>query len=197
MAFKPSPTGNLVWVDIETTDLHPEAGKILEVACVVTSPDLDILDQINVILKIEQGEESQWNKWCRNTHTKNGLIKDCVNNGINIRAAEGVLVKFLQGWVERHVPTEAEAELNIDYCPPLCGSGVAFDRKWLTHYMPVFMDLFSYRNVDVSVFYELFARSKRDFTAAHENLPSYPHRSMPDIHRSIEILKRYKQMLDF
>lgn len=33
---------NLVWLDCEMTGLNPESDRLLEIAVVVTSPDLDI-----------------------------------------------------------------------------------------------------------------------------------------------------------
>ena len=38
-----SVSGNLIWMDLEMTGLNPEINVIIEIATVVTTPDLDIV----------------------------------------------------------------------------------------------------------------------------------------------------------
>ena len=38
-------SGNLIWMDLEMTGLNPEVNVIIEIATVVTTPDLDIIDE--------------------------------------------------------------------------------------------------------------------------------------------------------
>ena len=66
---------NLVWLDCEMTGLDPEAERIIEIAVIVTGPNLEprvegpvlVIHQEDAVL----GAMDAWNK---GTHGKSGLI---------------------------------------------------------------------------------------------------------------------------
>lgn len=197
MAFKPSKRGNLFWLDIETNKIDENDGQMLEIAMVVTTPDAsEIIGQFHRCIKIDFMRFEEWDDWCKETHTNNGLIEDCREHGSHLAIAESDALKFMEFTLARHQYTEGENELK-KYYPPMCGSGIHFDRAWLKKHMPYLHKQFSYRNIDVSCFYECAARSERDLDSVNKNLPDYPHRAMGDIQRSIELFRRYKQQFNF
>ena len=66
---------NLIWVDLEMTGLDPETDRIIEVALVVTDPDLNILAE-GPVYAIHQSDEilNGMDAWNRGTHGRSGLI---------------------------------------------------------------------------------------------------------------------------
>ena len=65
---------NLIWVDLEMTGLDPEKDRIIEVALVVTDPDLNVLGEAPVFA-IHQSDEilNGMDAWNRGTHGRSGL----------------------------------------------------------------------------------------------------------------------------
>src|SRR3546814_5530043 len=65
----------LVWLDMEMTGLDPEKERIIEVAVVVTEPDLTLVAQ-GPVLVVHQSDAllDGMDKWNQSTHGKSGLI---------------------------------------------------------------------------------------------------------------------------
>lgn len=88
-------------------------------------------------------------------------------------------------YVRRHVPEPRTA--------PLCGSTPSFDRGFLRVEMPELEAHFHYRHVDVSTIGEL---ARRWYPVAYATGPGAgqpkPHRALPDILASIELLRHYR-----
>lgn len=64
-------SGNLVWIDMEMTGLDHNKDKIMEIACIVTDKDLNILDK-GIDLVIHQPDDvlRNMNEWCIEHHGK-------------------------------------------------------------------------------------------------------------------------------
>lgn len=62
---------SLVWIDLEMTGLDVKKDKIMEVACLITDKDLNIVAE-GPNLVIHQSDEvlDGMNEWCRTTHGK-------------------------------------------------------------------------------------------------------------------------------
>src|SRR5258707_12470409 len=65
----------LVWIDMEMSGLVPERDRILEVAMVVTSSELDTIAEAPVYV-IHQPDEvlDVMDSWNKSTHGKSGLV---------------------------------------------------------------------------------------------------------------------------
>ena len=69
----------LLWIDIETTSLHPDAGTILELAYAVA----DLADPFNpepgldVVLRFTDDQAEMLSPAVRRMHTENGLLAEC------------------------------------------------------------------------------------------------------------------------
>ena len=136
----------LVWLDMEMTGLDPEKERIIEVAVVVTEPDLTVVAE-GPVLVIHQSDAllQAMDKWNQSTHSKSGLIDRVRVSTLNEDEAQAQLIAFLK----EHVPAGKS---------PLCGNSVSQDRRFMYKYMPNLEQFFHYRTVDVSTIKELARR---------------------------------------
>ncbi len=137
---------NLIWIDLETTSLDFNNGKILEISVLITDCYLNIISIINSIV-IHQKDKylNNMDKWNLNIHSNTGLIKKVKNSKINVLQAENLIINFLKKFVPKGVS-------------PICGNTVAQDRKYICKYMPLLESYFNYRHIDVSTIKELLIR---------------------------------------
>lgn len=190
MPDSPTPTGaetpllaksdlNLVWLDCEMTGLDPERDRIIEVAVIVTSPDLSVRVE-GPVLAIHQSDEqlSLMDAWNRGTHGKSGLTDRVRASTVDEAAAQTQLLTFLA----QYVPKGAS---------PLCGNTVGQDRRFLVRYMDRLEAFFHYRNLDVSTLKELARRWRPDLYAAFKK--AQKHTALADVHESIDELLHYRR----
>ena len=169
----------LVWVDMEMTGLDPEKERIIELAAVVTEPDLTIVAEAPVLV-IHQSDEllAAMDKWNQSTHAKSGLIEKVRASTLNEEQAQAQMVEFLS----QYVPAGKS---------PLCGNTVSQDRRFMYRYMPELETYFHYRTIDVSTIKELARRWQPSLLkgfAKHSK-----HEALADIHESIEELRYYRE----
>ncbi len=169
------------WVDIETTGLNDLEDVVLEVAVVVTDPELNILDKIETLVTYADLNLGLLSDFVKQMHTENGLISELKCAYIPLSVAERKLIDFFS----KYFP-----ELN----PPMCGSGVHFDRRFLNQAMPALASRFHYRNIDVSTVRRLIRDWLPDVTPYVQPLK---HRAMPDVLDSIAELKYYKRFIRY
>ncbi len=139
-------TNLLAWIDLEMTGLDPEKHHIIEIACLVTDPDLNIVAE-GPEIAIFQDEDilSLMNEWNVKQHTSSGLVEKIKSSDISIKEAEDQCLKFFQSHIKQHKS-------------PLCGSSVSHDRRFLIKHMPKLANHFHYRHIDVSSFKEVIKR---------------------------------------
>jgi oligoribonuclease len=170
---------NLIWIDMEMSGLDPERNKVLEVAVVVTSANLDTVAEAPVQI-IHQDEEvlGGMDAWNTSTHARTGLTQRVRASTLTEAEAEQRLLEFLA----QYVPSGAS---------PMCGNSVHQDRRFLARYMPRLESHFLYRNLDVSTLKELARRWR---PALLDGLvKSGRHEALADIHESIAELKYYRE----
>ena len=172
---------NLVWLDCEMTGLQPDTDRIIEIAVVVTSPDLAIRIE-GPVFAIHQADAllDGMDAWNKGTHGRSGLIDRVKASTISEADAEAALIKFLSQYVPK-----AKA--------PLCGNSIGQDRRFMERYMPKLNNFFHYRNVDVSTLKELARRWKPDAYASFKK--AQRHTALADVHESIEELAHYRARL--
>lgn len=169
----------LVWIDMEMTGLDPEKERIIELAAVVTEPDLTLVAE-GPVLVVHQSDEllAAMDKWNQSTHGKSGLIDKVKASTLTESEAEDCMLEFLS----KHVPAGKS---------PMCGNTIGQDRRFMVKYMPRLEGFFHYRNLDVSTLKELALRWKpevyRSFTKHSK------HEALADIYESIEELKHYRE----
>jgi len=169
---------NLVWLDCEMSGLQPDRERLLELAIIVTGPDLEPRIE-GPVLVIHQSDAllDKMDAWNRGTHAKSGLIDKVKRSVLTEAQAEQQLLDF----VGRYVPRNAS---------PLCGNTISQDRRFLVNYMPRLEAYFHYRNLDVSTLKELAKRWRPDLHSAFKK--QQKHTALADVHESIDELVYYR-----
>jgi len=169
----------LVWLDMEMTGLDPEKERIIEVAVVVTEPDLTVVAEGPVIV-VHQTDAllDAMDSWNTGTHGRSGLTAKVRASTISESQAEDTLIAFLA----QHVPAGKS---------PLCGNTISQDRRFMYKYMPRLEAFFHYRNLDVSTLKELAKRWRPDVYKSFDKKSR--HEALADIYESIDELKHYRE----
>ena len=170
---------NLVWIDCEMTGLDPERERLIEIAVVITGPDLTPRIE-GPVLVIHQPDEilNAMDAWNKGTHGRSGLIDKVKASTCTEAQAEAELLAFIQ----RYVPKASS---------PLCGNTISQDRRFLVKYMPRLEAWLHYRNLDVSTLKELARRWKPAVYAAFKK--QQKHTALADVHESIDELEHYRR----
>jgi len=170
---------NLVWIDMEMTGLVPESDRIIEIALLVTDPQLNLVAEGPVIV-VHQPDEvlAAMDSWNRSVHGKSGLVDRVKASTLDEAAAERQAIAFLA----QHVPQGVS---------PMCGNTICQDRRFLARWMPKLEAFFHYRNLDVSTLKELIRRWKPEVVKALKK--EGKHEALADIYESIEELKYYRK----
>lgn len=169
---------NLVWLDCEMTGLNPEKERIIEIAVIVTGPQL--VPRIEgPVLVIHQSDEllGAMDAWNKGTHGRTGLIEKVRASQLTEAQAEAQVLAFLKTYIPKGKV-------------PLCGNTIGQDRRFLARYMPKLEAFLHYRNVDVSTLKEL---AKRWQPEAHSSFKkAQQHSALADVHESIDELVHYR-----
>ncbi|WP_430867347.1 oligoribonuclease [Demequina aurantiaca] len=171
----------LVWIDCEMTGLDIEADALVEVACLVTDAELNVLGEgVSVVIKPSAESLAQMNDFVTNMHVNSGLLPE-LEGGTTMAEAQQLVLDY----VKAHVP-HGKA--------PLAGNTVGMDKMFLGRDMPELMDHLHYRVVDVSSIKELVRRwYPRVFFNAPEKTGN--HRALGDIQDSIRELRYYREVV--
>jgi len=170
---------NMVWLDCEMTGLDPEVERIIEIAVIVTCPQLQTRIE-GPVFAIYQSDAvlNQMDAWNKGTHGKSGLVDRVKASAIKEADAEDQLISFLSAYVPKGTS-------------PLCGNSIGQDRRFLVKYMPKLEAFFHYRNVDVSTFKELAKRWRPDVYSSFKK--QQKHTALADVHESIDELVHYRE----
>ncbi|XP_074652810.1 oligoribonuclease, mitochondrial-like [Tubulanus polymorphus] len=175
-------TERVVWVDLEMTGLDVDTDHIIEMACLITNPDMEVIAEgPNLIINQPDSVLDRMNDWCKEHHGESGLTDAVRKSKISLQQAEIEMLSFIR----LHTPRGK--------CP-LAGNSVHADKRFLDKYMPQFMNHLHYRIIDVSTIKEL---CKRWYPDEYERTPrkSMAHRAMQDIRESIKELNYYRQAI--
>lgn len=175
----PVATNLLVWLDLEMTGLDPYRERILEIAAVVTSAELEVVAE-GPSLVVHQPDEvlDGMGPWCTEHHGASGLTERVRASTLGEEEAERQILEF----VAAHC-AEATA--------PLAGNSVHTDRAFLARYMPRLDGYLHYRIVDVSTVKEVVRRWYPSVFSRRPRKKS-THRALDDIVESIEELRFYR-----
>lgn len=175
----PKKTPYFIWVDLEMTGLSPDTDKIIEIATVVTTPHLDIVECGPVLaIKQEKTILMAMDEWNTKHHTKSGLIQRVENSEYTEEFAENLTLSFLQKYLKPGAS-------------PMCGNGICQDRRFLYRYMPKLEAFFHYRNLDVSTVKEIAKQWQPELAKGFKKQSK--HQALSDIIESIDELKYYKE----
>ena len=170
---------NLVWLDCEMSGLDPERERLLEIAIVITGPDLTPRIE-GPVLVIHQSDAllNAMDAWNKGTHGKSGLIDKVKASTLTEAQAEEQLIAFLKRYVSKGAS-------------PMCGNTIGQDRRFLNKYMPKLEAWFHYRNLDVSTLKELSRRWKPEVYNSFKK--AQKHTALADVQESIDELAHYRE----
>lgn len=190
----------LVWCDLETTGIE-DHDIILEYAIVVTDNNLEQLGHLtsviidcnpNNLIPAGQPRTKDGQMPCYEAHFEApegklslvGLLQSMADK----TSVDPWSVEFHQkeivAWLEEFGIRE-----GMEGPPPLCGSSIHFDRRFLRRHMPSVEKLFHYRNIDVSALRELQRRWAPELEL---EWPESTHRALEDLRYSLSLLRFYR-----
>ena len=173
-------TDRLVWIDCEMTGLDLARDALIEIACLVTDGDLEVLDDgIDLVIKPPAEALDHMLDVVREMHTASGLL-DELASGVTLAEAQDQVLAYVRG----HIAEPRKV--------PLCGNSIATDRAFLARDMPMLDAYLHYRMVDVSSVKEL---ARRWYPRVYFASPPKHggHRALADIRESIQELRYYRE----
>lgn len=165
----------LVWIDLEMTGLNAAADSILEIAAVVTGPDLVPLVEVERVIHQPDDVLDQMSDRVRRIHADNGLIEA-------VRASK----------TKCHQAERAVLGAIAPFVPPgegiLSGNSVYHDWRFLVRHMPRLEQHLHFRQVDIGTISVLVSAW---YPGVAFQRATTGHRAMADIRASLEELRYY------
>ena len=170
---------NLIWMDLEMTGLEPQINRIIELAAVITDPQLNVIAEGPVIaIHQEKAVMDSMDAWNTTTHTNSGLVDRVLKSTVSEAEAAQIYIDFFSKYVPRGKS-------------PLCGNSIGQDRRFMARWMPDLERFLHYRNLDVSSFKECVKRWAPDVMKRY--VKTSRHEALSDIYDSIEELRFYRR----
>lgn len=170
---------NLIWIDLEMTGLDPQKDRIIEMATIVTDPQLNIIAE-GPVFAISQPKHflDNMDSWNTRQHNQSGLVARVIESSITEQEAENQTINFIKKYVDKGKS-------------PMCGNTICQDRRFLYNYMPQLVAYFHYRNLDVSTLKELATRWRPELLNGFSK--ESKHLALDDIKDSIAELDYYRK----
>ncbi|MFE9957980.1 oligoribonuclease [Micromonospora sp. NPDC005299] len=171
----------LVWIDCEMTGLDLGRDRLIEVAALVTDPDLNVLGEgVDVVIHADEAALEAMPEIVRTMHAKSGLTEEVRRSTVTLAEAEDMVLDY----VTSHVKDPRTA--------PLCGNSIATDRGFIARDMLRLDAHLHYRMIDVSSIKEL---CRRWYPRVYFGQPQkgLAHRALADIRESIRELEYYRR----
>jgi oligoribonuclease len=163
------------------TGLDLTSDALIEVAALVTDPDLTVLgDGVDVVIHADDAALAGMPDVVRDMHARSGLTDEVRKSTVTLAEAEDMIMDY----IATYVPDPRTA--------PLCGNSIATDRGFLARDMPRLDSHLHYRMIDVSSIKEL---CRRWYPRVYFGQPpkGLAHRALADIRESIRELEYYRR----
>jgi oligoribonuclease len=163
------------------TGLDLGKDKLIEVAALVTDPELNVLGEgVDLVIHADDAALDAMPPVVRDMHAKSGLTEEVRRSVVTMAEAEEQVLAY----VREFVPNPRTA--------PLCGNSIATDRGFLARDMPALDAFLHYRMIDVSSIKEL---TRRWYPRVYFGQPAkgLAHRALADIRESIRELEYYRR----
>lgn len=160
-------------------DLGKDA--LIEVAALVTDPDLNVLGEgVDVVIHADEQALAGMPEIVRAMHERSGLTEEVRRSAVSLAEAEDLVMEYVTSLVKD--PRSA----------PLCGNSIATDRGFLARDMPRLDAHLHYRMIDVSSIKEL---CRRWYPRVYFGQPAkgLAHRALADVRESIRELEYYRR----
>jgi oligoribonuclease len=147
MTDRPVSDDRLVWIDLEMTGLDVEQHTIVEIACLITDAELNLVDDgIDLVAHADAETLARMDDFVREMHTRSKLLEQIEASPLTLADAERQVLAY----VRERVPEPSTA--------PLCGNSIGVDRRFLDRYCRELDGYLHYRSIDVSSLKELCRR---------------------------------------
>lgn len=163
------------------TGLDLGKDKLIEVAALVTDPELNVLGEgVDLVIHADDAALDAMPPVVRDMHAKSGLTDEVRRSTVTMAEAEEAVLAY----IKEFVPNPRTA--------PLCGNSIATDRGFLARDMPALDAHLHYRMIDVSSIKEL---CRRWYPRVYFGQPAkgLSHRALADIRESIRELEYYRR----
>jgi oligoribonuclease len=165
------------------TGLDLDKDKLIEVAALVTDPELRVLGEgVDLVIHADDAALDAMPEIVREMHAKSGLTEEVRRSTITMAEAEEAVLAYIREFVPNPRST------------PLCGNSIATDRGFLARDMPALDSFLHYRMIDVSSIKEL---ARRWYPRVYFGQPpkGLAHRALADIRESIRELEYYRRTI--
>lgn len=187
----------LLWCDLETTGTDETLDAIIEVACILTTPELEPIDEYQSIIVPGPGPLARLvdNDFVRQMHTDNGLLGEIlIANQTPDTRFEHYTPKVqddLIDWLDRNLLAQCLPEAK----PMLAGSGVGhFDRRFIKSKMPMLEARLVYPVLDVGVVRRFLQGVCHLETWVPPLNESKTHRALDDIRIHLNEARAYRDL---
>ena len=174
----------ITWIDVETNGLDPRRNRLLEIACLVTDEDLNILDTDGYQAVVRHGlwgARRAYRKaipYVQDMHTITGLW-DKLEDGKPLKQIDDELFSYI-------------ARFSPPGRSPVGGNSVRLDMNFMDRYLPKTAGHLDFHMRDVSTVGGL----ARDWGYDLPRFEKYSdHTAMTDIRESIRELRHYREMI--
>ncbi|ODV79074.1 ribonuclease H-like protein [Suhomyces tanzawaensis NRRL Y-17324] len=172
----------IVWIDCEMTGLDVFNDHIIEICCIITDGNLNIIDEDGYESVVYQPKEvlDAMNEWCINQHTKSGLVAKI------LASPEQVLPKVqteLYDYIQKYIPNQRTAIM--------AGNSIHMDKFFMMKEFPKVVEHLHYRLIDVSTIMEFGNRHNPQLMKQCPK-KTQQHTAKSDILESIAQLQWYR-----
>lgn len=165
----------LLWLDLETTGLDPDADMVLEVALVITDDNLTHLGvEYQAVVKQDMDAVmARMDDYVRDMHTRNGLLAEVPKGEDPLQVAADINAICNRNRLYKYQ----------DRFPALlAGASVHFDRSFIKRFAPDVHRQLHHRHFDVSTLRHAFGMARRRMPWPNND----NHRAMGDVRDSID-----------
>lgn len=177
----------IVWIDCEMTGLDYKNDQIIEICCIITDGNLNIMDKdpngdncYESVIHCDKKVMDSMNDWCVQHHGASGLTEKVINT---TKTREQVETELL-AYIKKFIP-----ENNVGI---LAGNSIHMDRLFMLKDFPKVIDHLFYRLIDVSTIMEVSKRHNNDLASVFPKKKT-AHTAKKDILESIDQLKWYME----
>lgn len=170
----------IVWIDCEMTGLDHHNDVIIEICCLITDKNLNVIDERGYESVIHASKERMdaMNEWCVLHHGQSGLTEKVIKSNKTREQVEEELLAYLDKYMNKGVGI-------------LAGNSVHMDRLFMLKDLPRVVDHLTYRIIDVSSVMEI-AKRFNPTVANGRPRKKAAHTAREDILESIQDLVYYR-----
>ncbi|SMN20053.1 similar to Saccharomyces cerevisiae YLR059C REX2 3'-5' RNA exonuclease [Maudiozyma saulgeensis] len=175
----------IVWIDCEMTGLDHHNDHIIEICCVITDGNLNIVDKednncYESVIHCDKSIMDKMGEWCIEHHGESGLTEKVLKSKKTKEQVEDELLEY----IKKYIPDE-----NVGI---LAGNSIHMDRLFMLKEFPKVINHLFYRLIDVSTIMEVGRRFNPEIVNVFPKKET-AHTAKKDILESIAQLEWYNE----